>query len=451
MMLVSGHQPQNYYFIHSLLIKTRDGSSIILVGEVGFLVGMTRSIMDVYVARQPIFDINNEVFAYELLYRNNEKNFFDGSVTSNVATSLLLMNSYYTFGIDKLVDQGKAFINFDKHLIDAEIPHILDKTKVVVELLEDIIPDEGFMRAVRKLKNEGYTIAVDDFVEGFEYMEMVELADIIKVDFFENTDEQISSIAKQWSRSDKMLLAEKVETQEIYEWAKGLGYQLFQGYYFSKPSMVSGKKINDSTFQYVQIIDELNKEEPNYKTISSIIETDANLTYKLLKLVNHNYTASNKINSIQHGLSILGIKAFEKWVSLAMVQDLSVNKPQETIKVSMTRAKFMELVAENSSLKSKSNEMMLVGILSVIDGLLDKEMSEALEELPLADTIKSALLFEDGPYLDSYMMVLSFEKGDFEMAASCSEKLGISSDEVAGYYYQSIEWAEFMFDVMKEF
>ena len=106
--------------------------------------------MEVYVARQPIFDKNNEVFAYELLYRNNENNFFDGSVTSNVATSLLIMNSYYTFGIDKLVGKGRAFINFDKHLIDSEIPHLLDKEKVVVELLEDIVPDKYFVEKVKE-------------------------------------------------------------------------------------------------------------------------------------------------------------------------------------------------------------------------------------------------------------------------------------------------------------
>ncbi len=407
--------------------------------------------MEVYVARQPIFDKNNEVFAYELLYRNNENNFFDGSVTSNVATSLLIMNSYYTFGIDKLVGKGRAFINFDKHLIDSEIPHLLDKEKVVVELLEDIVPDKHFVEKVRKLKREGYTVAVDDYVEGYEYQELVDLSDIIKVDFFENTKEQIVSIAKEWKAKGKVLLAEKVETQEIFEWAKGLGYELFQGYYFSKPSMMKGKKMQESTFQYVQIMEELNRKEPDYKAIASIIETDATLTYKLLKLVNTNFTASKTINSIQHGLSILGIKAFEKWVSLAMVQDMSANVPDETIKVSMTRARFMELIALGSALKNQSNEMMLVGILSVIDALLDQPMKEALEELPLAEPVKAALLYKEGPYTDSFQLVTHFEKGEFDLDEAFMEKLKLDWNRVTKYYYEAIEWAEFMYGVMKEF
>ena len=238
-----------------------------------------------------------------------------------------------------------------------------------------------------------------------KYQELVDLSDIIKVDFFENTKEQIESIAKEWKAKGKILLAEKVETQEIFEWAKGLGYELFQGYYFSKPSMMKGKKMQESTFQYVQIMEELNRKEPDYKAIASIIETDATLTYKLLKLVNTNFTESKSINSIQHGLSILGIKAFEKWVSLAMVQDMSANVPDETIKVSMTRARFMELIALGSALKNQSNEMMLVGILSVIDALLDQPMEEALEELPLARTCKS------GPSLEGRTLYRQFSIG----------------------------------------
>lgn len=407
--------------------------------------------MEVYVARQPIFNIDNEVFAYELLYRQNENNYFDQSVTSKVATSLLLMNSYYTFGIDKLVGAGKAFINFDKNLIDAEIPLLLDKNKVVVELLEDIIPDQHFVNKVKKLKEAGYTIAIDDYVEGYEYMELVELSDIIKVDFFGNTPAQIADIARTWKFSEKILLAEKVETQEIFEWAKDLGYELFQGYYFSKPKMVKGKRINDSTFQFVQIMDELGRKEPNYKNIAAIVETDVNLTYKVLKLANNNFTASTRINSITHALSILGIQAFEKWVSLAMVQNLSDNKPQELVKISMTRGKFMELVALNTKLKPKANEMMLVGILSVIDALVDKPMEEAMEELPLGESIKKTLLMEETPYSTIYNLILRFEKGEFEEEYNSADYYNISYSDISKHYYEAIEWAEFMFEIMKEY
>jgi len=406
--------------------------------------------MEVYMARQPIFNIRNEVFAYELLYRTDENNFFDQSVTSDIATSLLLVNSYYTFGIEKLVGKSKAFINFDKNLITSEIPLLLDKDKVVVELLEDIIPDKSFIEKVKKLKEKGYVIAMDDYVEGYEYEVLVHLSDIVKVDFFGNTPIQIANIVKRWKPMGKLMLAEKVETQEIYEWAKKIGFDLFQGYYFSKPSMVKGKGVKDSAFQYIRIMEELSVMEPDYKKIAAVIEMDVNLTYKLLKLVNMNFTSSRKIASIQHALSMLGIKAFEKWISLAMVQSLAGNKPQELIKISMTRAKFMENIALNTKLKSKSNEMMLVGILSVIDALLEKPMDEILIELPLGKDVKKALSHEEGLYTEIYELVLRYEKGDFNQAHDCSEYLGIPCEDIPKYYYEAIEWAEQLYGFLSE-
>lgn len=406
--------------------------------------------MEVFVARQPIMNHKNEVFAYELLYRTNEKNFFDQSVTSDVATSLLLMNSYYTFGIETLVGEARAFINFDKQLINADIPLLLNKNKIVVELLEDIIPDNLFIDKVRQLKQNGYTIALDDYVIDYPYIELVELADIIKVDFFGNTKEQQYKIAKMIQSKNKILLAEKVETQEVFEWARSIGYELFQGYYFAKPSMVKGKGVNDSTYQYIRIMEELNKSEPDYKTISSIIEKDVSLTYKLLKLVNSNFTASRKITSIQHGLSILGIDSFKKWISLAMVQNLSGSKPQELMKISMTRAKFLELIGLNSKLKKQSSEMMLVGILSVLDALLEKPMTEIVQELPLSANIKNALLKEVGDYTQAYITVLRFEKGEFELLHECVETIGVKCEEIPKFYYEAIAWAEDLFVFMTD-
>lgn len=406
--------------------------------------------MEVFVARQPIFDLEYNVFAYELLYRQNEKNFFDQSVNSNVATSILLLNSYYTFGIDSLVGAGMAFINFDKYLIEAEIPMLLDNKKIVVELLEDIIPNGKFLSKINKLKKNGYTIAMDDYIEGYIYDELVELSDIIKIDFMGNNKEEIIRIVKRWKPKGKILLAEKVETQEVYEWAKEIGFDLFQGYYFSKPTMMKGNGVQESPFQYVQILEELTASEPDYKRIAEIIETDVSLTYKLLKLVNSKFSGTKKITSIQHALTILGTDAFEKWFNLAMVQNLSEGKPSELLKVSMTRAKFMELIAINSGLKPYANQAMLVGLLSVIDALLEKSMDLVLAELPLSEEIKKTLLLLPSKFSQVYSLVLLFEKGDFDAALELNPKIGISPSATAEYYYKAVRWAEELFSFMQE-
>ena len=405
--------------------------------------------MEVFVARQPIFDLDYNVFAYELLYRQNENNFFDQSVDSNVATSILLMNSYYTFGIDNLVGDGKAFINFDKHLIESEIPMLLDNSKIVVELLEDIVPNGRFLAKLNKLKDHGYTIAMDDYIETYIYDELVELSDIIKIDFLGNSKEEIVRIVKRWKPTGKTLLAEKVESQEEYEWAKKAGFDLFQGYYFSKPTMMKGKGVNASPFQYIKIMEELSASEPDYKRISGIIETDVSLTYKLLKLVNSKFSSSKKIASIQHALSILGIDAFEKWFNLAMVQNLGAGKPSELLKVSMTRAKFMELIVANTSLKTYANQAILIGLLSVIDALLEKTMNLVLAELPLSDDIKNALLLLPSKFSKVYTLVLMYEKGDFEEALKIGKEIGISSMKTAEYYYEAVRWAEELFSFMQ--
>lgn len=406
--------------------------------------------MEVFIARQPIFDIEYNVFAYELLYRKNEFNFFDQSIGSDVATSILLMNSYYTFGIETLVGDGMAFINFDKQLIESEIPMLLDCKKIVVELLEDIVPTGKFLAKVVKLKENGYTIAIDDYIESYIHDEVVELSDIIKIDFLANTEAEIIRIVNRWKPRGKILLAEKVETQEIFEWAKKVGFSLFQGYYFSKPILMKGKDVKTSPYQYIKILQELNIDEPDYRRISGIIETDVSLTYKLLKLVNSKFSSNKQITSIHHALTILGISPFEKWFSLAMVQTLSQEKPSELLKVSMTRAKFMELLAINSGLKPFAHQAMLIDLLSAIDGLLEKPMDLVLDELPLSEDVKSTLLLLPSKFSKIYSLVLLFEKGEFEEALQLNQFNQISSMSIADCYYEAVGWAEELFLLMEE-
>jgi len=405
--------------------------------------------MDIFIARQPIFDRSEKVIAYELLYRTNEKNFFDGSISSDIATSILLMNSYFSFGLENLIGEEKAFINFDHKLIETEIPRLLNKDLVVIELLEDIKPDRAFIDKIIALKKEGYIIALDDYVFGYKYNELTAIVDIIKVDFFENTSRQITLIAKKWKAMGKLLLAEKVETKDIYEWAIKLGFDYFQGYFFSKPAVIKGKKISDHAFQYIQLLEELNKEEPNNKVISKIIETDVTLSYKLLKLVNSSFSLSNQISSINHALAILGSSAFRKWLSLAMVQNLGSDKPSELIKTSMIRSALMGNIAEHTAYKAVSEELNLVGILSVLDALLDKPMEEIVLTLPLSDNIKNALLLEESPYLNFCLIILAYEKGEFSKLDELCATINYDTKRLPQAYYEAIKWADDLFAVMQ--
>lgn len=407
-----------------------------------------RSAMDVFVARQPIFDCNMEVFGYELLYRSSEENFFDRSIASNVATSILLMNSYFTFGINNLIGTKKAFINFDRNLVEAEIPHILDKKIVIIELLEDIVPDEILLNRIKNLKENNYIIALDDFVEKKDYDELILLCDIIKVDFLCNSKDEIKRICYKWKKRGKKLLAEKVETNEEFLWAKEIGFDLFQGYFFCKPMIVKSKKLETNPMQYIKIIEELSRKEPDYKIIANVIEKDVALTYKLLRLVNSKFSHDVNIDTIQHAISILGIIAMEKWISLIMVQDLGQEKPSELVKVALLRTKFGEQLALSSEFKKDAQKIMLIEILSVLDVILEKSMEEVVKMLPLSEEIKDTLLGKVTKYSDLYKLILHYERGEWDSIDEDIEKSQIDVNKLPQMYCNAVKWAEDLYNYM---
>ena len=398
--------------------------------------------MDIFVARQPIFNRHQEVIAYELLYRDSDQNFFSGNVTSDVATSILLMNSYLNFGISHLVGHHKAFLNFEKELVMNDIPQLLDKSNVVIELLEDVVPDQAFMNKIKDLKSSGYTIAIDDFVEDYAYNDLVDLCDIIKVEFLGESRKSIEKICRTWKPKGKLLLAEKVETREEYEWAKSIGFDYFQGYFFSKPSMIRSKSVKDDSSSYIRLMTALNADEPDYNEITSFIELNVGLTYKLLKLVNSRFVKSNTISSIKHAVSMLGIRSLRKWVSLALVQTMSTNETSELIVTSMVRSHLLESIARNSNFKTHSDELTLMGILSILDVMLKRPMAELLEELPVADTIKSALVGEPSLYTPIYTICMSYEQGDFSNLAENCALIDYDTNALPSHYIEAVKWAD---------
>lgn len=405
--------------------------------------------MDVFVARQPIFDRDKVVIAYELLYREGDANYFNASVSDNIATSVLLMNSYLSFGMNALIGELKAFINFSKALINNDIPLLLNENNVVVELLESIKPDPFFINKIKELKKKGYIIALDDYAYGYEYIDLIELSDIIKIDFMQNTKSDIQKFVSEWKEKGKLLLAEKVETLEEFIWAKNLGFDYFQGYFFSKPMVLKNKTLSNSSFQYFNLMDKLSVDEPNYKEIANIIEKDVNLTYKLLKLVNSRFTLNQSINSIQHALSILGINSFRKWLSLAIIQNNLTSGQSELVKISLIRSSFVEKIAMASNLKMYASELSLLGILSLIDVLLEAPMKDLLDNLSLSVDITNTLLGHKTKYSCIIKIITEYEKGQFNDIAECCREINVNKELLPHMYIEAVKWAEDLFEYMQ--
>lgn len=406
--------------------------------------------MDLYVARQPIFDRSKEVVAYELLYRDSKENVYHMNLNESSATSILLLNTYLNFGINLLTDNKRGFINFGPELILEDVPHLLSPNQVVIELLETVKPDRHLLDKIHYLKREGYIIALDDYVINYPYQEILDVCDIIKVDFRANSLHDIKVITNFLSTQNKILLAEKVETYEEFEFAARLGYEFFQGYFFCRPIIEKHKKLSGLSYRYLQIQEELFKKEIDYKAISSLIESEVTISYKLLKLVNSNFSLINNVSSIQHALSILGIDAFQKWFNLAMIHQLGDNKPNELITTAMIRMTFMEMIGENSLLIQHTNSLRLIGILSVIDALLEQPMELLLLHLPLSDSIKNTLLGNPSLYRAAFQLVLSYENADFQSVEGYASQIHIDFAKLPNFYAKSVALAEELNDFLNK-
>ena len=402
---------------------------------------MCKIFMDVFVARQPIFNRDKEIIAYELLYRNSLKNFFDPSVSSSKATSILITNSYLNIGMNNLVEDKFAFINFDSSLINNDIPSLLNRSKIVIEILEDVVPDRVFLSNLLNLKQQGYILAIDDFTLDYPYQNTIPIYDIIKVDFMASGLENARKIIEKYSNGKRKFLAEKIETQEEFKMAFEMGYDYFQGYFFSKPEIIQSKATSNINIRYANLKEEINKEEVDFKKISEIIESDVDISYKLLRLVN-SFSLNSEVNSIRHALAMLGLQEIDKWLNFVMISDFGSGTPDDIVKISVIRSRFSELLAENSTKKDQKYQASFVGLFSMIDVILGKKLDKVLNEIPMNSDIKDAIMLKPTSSLyDIMKIVLSYEKADWNSMDYHAQKINIPTNKIPDLYFKSLTWA----------
>ncbi len=399
----------------------------------------------IFVARQPIFNRYKELYGYEILFRNGFDNFYN-ALDSDLSTSKILINSFLVIGTDSLTGGRRAFINFTEQTLKTNLAYFFPKEVLIVEILETVPITDEIIAIARKLKSQGYKIALDDFVFSDEYSELLPYADIIKVDFLNTTTFERIQIHNAISRFNIKLLAEKIETHEDFHEALSLGYSYFQGYFFSKPEIIESKDIPIYKLNYLEILQQIHKEDVDFGKLEEIIKRDVSLSFKLLKFINSaSFGFSSQIGSIRQALSLLGIREFKNWLSFVVLHSIAMDKPQELIVTSLIRAKFAELLATPSYLKSNASECFLMGLFSLVDAFFDKDKKEILPELPLADNIKNAILDNEGPYADVYQFITAYEKGNWEMVNTLSHDMQIPAQQVAQAYRTSIEWANAFF------
>jgi c-di-GMP phosphodiesterase len=410
--------------------------------------------MEVFVARQPIFNMFEQIVGYELLYRNKLNNRFP-NVDSDIATVDVLVNTFLSIGIDE-VSQGKpTFVNFTGNLLMSTVFDYLEPTKVIVEILEDVKITTEIVTRIKELKQRGFKMALDDFIlseDLTDHEEIFQYIDYIKIDFIATPLLQRMEIENEIKAKYPHIkfLAEKVETRNQYDVAKHSGYVLFQGYFFEKPQVLSTTEIPPNVIQYLHILSLLREEEPDINILSENIERDISLTYKLLQLINTSDKRwKSKVRSIKQAVLLLGLTELRKWMYLLAMREARLDTQNDTKKEIIVSSLFRAKICEKfASYKYKENhsEYFLIGLFSLIDGILERPLPTILQQLPFSEDIIETISGVD-TYMTPYLnLSIALNKADWSKVEIFADELKIPYDIVMQYYEEVNEWVKDSFD-----
>ncbi|WDE03912.1 HDOD domain-containing protein [Thalassomonas viridans] len=396
-----------------------------------------------YAARQPILDKNKNLFAYELLFRDSIDNVFP-EVDGDIATSKMIEASQFNLGISEFTGNKPAFINFTLETMSKGYPGMLTPDEVVVEILETVKPGKKLLALCKELYEKGYTLALDDYEHQKVWQHFYPYVKIIKIDLHKTSFEEVRLIREAISAYPQIqLLAEKVESYEQYNEAIEHGFELFQGFFFSKPEMVKSKNLSPSQVAMAELLYETSKPELDLASITSVFERDVSLSYKLLRYANSAiFRRRSEISTIKQALVILGSSELKRFMGLMFAVNVNPDKPSELINISMTRAKFCELMANEARDDVDISIAFLTGLLSMIDAILDEDLASILEKLPLAQEIKDTLLAGKGT-LASLLRIVSFiEHAQWDEISEELSCLGLNKDKVIQCYHDALVWAD---------
>lgn len=389
-----------------------------------------------FVARQPILTEDEKVYGYELLFRDGIDNYFhhpdaDAAARSTLSTSMLM-------GLDVLCDGRNAFVNVTRDVLLKDYITLLPPSHTVVEILESIAPDEAVRAACQKLKKAGYRIALDDFTADDPRASLTDLVDILKVDVRATPVNEAAVIAKRHRRCQ--MLAEKVETREEFVAAKQAGFIYFQGYFFRKPETLNTQEIPANKVNYLRMWQAVSQPELDVHEVERVFKAEASLCYRLLRYLNSPlFGLGNEIHSIRHALSLLGENEVRRWVRLVATLDAGQNKCSELVLSALVRARFCELLSP--SVGHGDSDLFLMGLLSLMDAILEIPMARVLENVPVDKESKAVLLGGPSRLRPFYQLMIAQESGQWEAAHELAGQLHLSESEVAEKYWEAMQWA----------
>ena len=400
--------------------------------------------MDVFLARQPILNKFNKLFGYELLFRDSERDILQCE-NRDIATIEVIKNNFTNIGIEQVTGDKKAFIKFTENILKSDIFSILPLELVVVEIADDIEPSNDILEICKKLKARGYLIALDSFIYSEKYRKLIEFVGIIKVDFKITKGDERKKVIEKVNSPNIRFIAEKIETLEEFNEAVSDGYSYFQGCYFIRPSINTGEKLSENKIICMKLFQQISSDSYNLDSIENLIKRDIALSLKLLKLINSaTYCFVNEIRSMKQALALLGEKELKNWFYVLILKTLGEDKPEIIIINSLIRAKFAESIAVRFKIGIKPFNAYLLGMLSMVELLLNRPLEEILKELRIPIEVKDALNGINNSNNNNnnnsklLNLLIEYENGQWDKVSKIAEELNLDEKWLPNAYFEAI-------------
>jgi c-di-GMP-related signal transduction protein len=402
--------------------------------------------LELFVARQPIFQADRVLAGYELLFRAGSANVFPVGTNPDKASKEIIGHAMSVFGLEALVGSKLAYVNVTQRVLTEGMYTALPASRVVLELLETFLPDEETLAACKAAKDAGYCLALDDFSGQPQLVPFLPLCDVIKVDFRTTTQQTREEIATLFGGNGVTLLAEKIETEEEFASARALGFSHFQGFFFCRPEMLSRQDIPISKLVYLQFLSELNRPELDFKRLEQLIKQDVALTVKFLRYLKAAaFGWRTEITSIKQALAMLGERPFRRWASVLVMAALSADKPAELLATCLVRGRFCELLAPEIGFRGRELDLFAVGLFSLMDAVIGRPLRELLVDVAMpADLIEGLLPSgKTNRIADALSLVIAYERASWQNVDTLTQRLGIkdSMSKLPRYYQDALTWA----------
>ena len=397
--------------------------------------------MKVYTARQPILNAKRRVVAYELLFRDSKTEAFPAHVAPDIATAKLLVNSYLSHGLEAITEGRPAFVNFPREMLSEHLVHMVPYKNIVIELFDDIEPNDENFQLMRQLFHKRFILAMHDFDYSDEWERFMPFIKLAKINLKKTSLRSIATLLPKFRHYEVRLMASNIESYEQFNQCARLGFHFFQGDFLYTPQVVEAKDIETSQHFLLSIYGEVMKEDFSYSVLESYFEKDMGLTYKLMRFVNSSlFEIKNEITSLKQAMIFLGENQLRKFICLIVTSQLNPNKPAALVEATVVRARLSELIAKMMGLKGEADSAFLTGLFSTIDAILDKPMEKVLESLPLGQNIRDALLEGKGELAECLQIALAYMEGNWMTLFAFAKQYNVEPNALISACDDAYDW-----------